>query len=121
MRKINLKIFTFTIFAISLLKNGFSSEEDIKRLEQLSSECSKNLRASLVGGRTSEIRQKFEEDFKEIKKICSKIQTDINKYNLGISLIHDSNFISQSYDKIKKMKQFAPEHYLFNDIEFVFS
>lgn len=98
-----------------------ASEQSLARIEELSELCSKNLRAALVGGRESEVRKNFEANLKELRSLCAEVQKDINKYNLGISLIHDINFINESFEKIKKMKQLAPEHYLFNDMNFIFT
>ncbi len=98
-----------------------AGEQDIARIEELSTQCAQNLRAALVGGRDSEVRKNFEANLKELRDLCAKVQKDINKYQLGINLIHYTNFINESFEKIKKMKQFAPEHYLFGDMQFVFT
>lgn len=111
-------VFTVLFFANS---NLFADEQDLTRIEELSALCAKNLEAALLGGRKSQVRQDFESNLKELRFLCAKVQKDIDKYKLGITLIHDTNFINESFENIKKMKELATTHHLFHDMTFVFT
>jgi hypothetical protein len=109
------------MFGILYLPSARSDEKYLATIEELSSKCEKHLQSALALGSDSDLRKGFEADLKEIRNFCGIVQKDINKSKLGINLLSDINFIHESFDKIKKMKQLASGHYLFDDIEHAFS
>ncbi len=107
--------------ALFLSVNAFSGANDLDSIEQLSANCAKNLNTAFVLGRDSDARKNFEADLKEIRAACGRVQKDINDKRLGINVISDANFIAEAFDRIKKMKQLAPTHYLYDNIKHAFT
>jgi hypothetical protein len=107
--------------ALFLSVNAFSDANDLDSIEQHSANCAKNLEAALKLGMKSDERKNFEADIEKIRAACRRVQKDINDNKLGINVISDANFIAESFGKIKKMKQFALDHYLYDDIKHAFT
>ncbi len=107
--------------ALFLSVNAFTDANDLDSIEQRSANCAKNLEAALKLGRESDVRKNFEADLKEIRTACGRVQKDVNDNKLDINVISDANFIAESFGKIKKMKQFALDHHLYDDIKHAFT